>query len=123
MEQSDNIMDNVMEACSFVKRKAFEKEREWRLVSNDYKLFTSDAKGNIIDREIPDERTNFKMNSMGKILPYKNFNIKSTALKGIIINEDNPEEFCCIKKHIKLLLTKNRFLSNIDIRQANKYPL
>ncbi len=123
MEQSDNIMDNVMEACSFVKRKAFEKEREWRLVSNDYKLFTSDAKGNIIDREIPDERTNFKMNSMGKILPYKNFNIKSTALKGIIINEDNPEEFCRIKKHIKLLLTKNRFLSNIDIRQANKYPL
>lgn len=123
MEQSDNIADNVMEACSFIKRKAFEREKEWRLVSNDYYSFDFNSKGYIEDKEIPNDDTHFKANSIGMILPFKRFSIKASALKKIIINEDNLSDYLRIKQHIKILLTKYKFRTDIDIKQTNKYPL
>lgn len=122
MKQSDNILDNIMEACSFIKRKAFEREGEWRLVSNDYYLFSFSSDRGCEDKEIPNENTDFKIGKSGKPFPFKHFHINSSALKGIIINEDNLTEFLKIKQYVKLLLTKKGF-SNIEIKQTNKYPL
>lgn len=113
MVQSDNIPDIVMEACSFIKRKAFERECEWRLVSSDHDLFDFNSDSGCEDKEIPNENTDFKVNSKGRILPYKNFHIKASALKSIIINEDNPSDYLRIKKHIRILLTKHHFSTKV----------
>lgn len=120
--QSDKIVDNVMEACSFIKRKAFQIEKEWRLVANDYNTFYLQPDGKCVDAEIPDKNTKFKSDIKGYIMPYKEFRIAPSALKGIIVNEDNPSDFFRIKHHIELLLIKNGFTSDIKIKQTNKYP-
>ena len=120
---SDNIPSRVQYASAFIKRDAFARENEWRMFSADYKTGYCDADGTFYRTEIPNGIKVATVRDKDLIL-YKEFELPSEALKGIIINDCDVSHFHKVKSHIQLLLKANGFSSEkINIRQTKNYPL
>lgn len=127
MDAFDSVSDGAYITCSFIKRKAFERENEWRMVSCNYDGVTlsRNSDNSIIEQchEIPDDRVFFEIKD-NHIRSYKKFLLPGNALKGIIINEDNFSSFQKTKKQIELLLSRNNMSKVIDdITMTNNYPI
>lgn len=127
MYDSDNICDRADVACSFIKRKAFERENEWRMVSFNYEGITVSKNSNngftIQDYELPDDRIEFELKD-GNIRSYKIFQLPCESLKGIIINEGDWSSYQRTRKQVELLLCKRNMSELLDnITMTNKYPL
>ena len=110
-------------ASVFIKRKAFDRENEWRLYMADEKLPKFMNNGNSYYVECPQEiKVKFVRNK--DIVFYKEFRVNSKALKGIIVNDTDWEHFQKVKKHIEILLESRGFPSkDIAIEQTDRYPL
>lgn len=122
MDKSNDDLMNFQETCSFIKRAAYQRESEWRLVLNDYNAMFFHSANDVKEEEYSDPNTKFRCSDKGEIIPYKEFPLPGDSLLGIIVNESNPQRYSMIKKHIELLLNKNNF-SNYFVKQSNRYPL
>lgn len=119
--ETNNLTEIAQYACVYIKRDAFRREKEWRMYSADYK--TATVNGKYFATEMPVDIKVAKVREKDIIL-YKEFILPSTALTGIIVNDNDPAHFSKVKKHIQLLLQQNKFsLDNITIRQTKNYPL
>lgn len=119
--RSDNSLMDYQETCAFIKRKAFEREKEWRVVQSDHKNMVFHSAEEWEEKETPIS-TKFRCNKKGDIIPYKEFTLPGKALSAIFINEPDPHKYALTKKHIDLLLVKNH-LGHCEIRQSNIYPI
>lgn len=119
----DNIYSMAQHACVFIKRKAFERENEWRLYIADEKLPHIKLNGETYYTEQPQE-VKVKCIRNRDIVFYKEFRIVPEALKGILVNETDWNRFHSVKKHIEILLESKGFCSkDIVIDQTERYPL
>lgn len=119
-----NLPTMAQHTSVFIKRKAFEREREWRLYSSASKLYMVTEEHGVDNIETSVNPVNVKCVSDGDIILYMEFKIPREALKGIIINDVDVKRFHKIKKHIEVLLAKKGISSKtISIRQTNRYPL
>ncbi len=118
---SDNSLMDYQETCAFIKRKAFMREEEWRMVQSDHKNIVFHSAEEREEKETS-MNTLFRCNKKGDIIPYKEFTLPGKALSAIIINEPDPHKYALTKKHIELLLVKNH-LDHCEIRQSNIYPI
>lgn len=119
--QTENLTSIAQYACVFIKRDAFQREKEWRMFAADYK--TGTLNGNYFEIEMPKDIKVSGVKNRDVIL-YKEFELPSKALTGIIINDNDPAHFAKVKKHIQLFLLENQYsLDNICIRQTKNYPL
>lgn len=119
----NNLNDMTRHACVYIKRKAFEQEREWRLYMADAVLPHSNGNRELINMEQPQD-VKFKCVRNKDIVLYKEFKLPAEALKGIIVNERDWNHFQKVKKHIEVLLrVKGFYPENISIKQTNCYPL
>lgn len=122
----DNIPVTAQIAMGFIKRDAFKRENEWRIICFDAMGFTSsnDEKDycSFTDCEIPNDVFSY---IRGKdIVLYKKICLPQKALKGIIINETDPTHYIITKNHINLILTQNIYpIEKIYVRQSKRYPL
>lgn len=118
-----NLNDMARHACVYIKRKAFEQEREWRLYIADHVLSHFKANGESCRMEQP-QNVKVKCVRDNDIILYKEFLLPAEALKGIIVNDRDWTHFRKVKKHIEVVLRENGFcLENIAIKQTNCYPL
>lgn len=118
-----NINDMARHACVYIKRKAFEQEKEWRLYMTDCILPHFRANGNSHEMEQP-QNTKVKCVRDNDIILYKEFPLPGKALKGIIVNDRDWSHYQKVKKHIEVLLRKCGFYpEDISIKQTNCYPL
>lgn len=119
---NDTLMD-LQDACSLVKRAAFEREREWRLIINTYESFTilTSQNNEIIEGE-ETVFTKFRCNAKGDIVTFHEHLLPKGTLCGLIVNETNPYRFSHVKKIIDLLLHKNG-IYHVPVIRTNRYPL
>ena len=119
----ENIYSMAQHACVYIKRKAFEQEKEWRLYIADEKLPHVKQNGESYLAEQPQE-VKVKCIRNRDIVFYKEFRIDPKALKGILVNETDWNRFQSVKKHIEILLESKGFCSkDIVIDQTDRYPL
>ena len=118
-----NLNDMARHACVYIKRKAFEPEKEWRLYMADGALSHFKSNGESCKMEQPQD-VKVKYIRDNDIIFYKEFVLPSQALKGIIVNDRDWDHFQKVKKHIEVLLRKRGFFpEDITIKQTNCYPL
>lgn len=118
-----NIPSIAQYACVFIKRDAFQREKEWRLFAADYKTGIMRGNGIFCNTEIP-QHVKISTIRDKDIILFKEFVLPKEALTGIVINDINPSHFHKVKKHIQLLLIANEFpFEKISIRQTSNYPL
>lgn len=121
--QFTNIPAIVQYACVYIKRDAFQREKEWRIFTADYRTGLMGKDGVFYETEIPQD-VKVSMIREKDIILYKEFEFPMEALTGIIINDNDPFHFHKVKKHIQLLLISNGFPpGKIKIRQTCNYPL
>ncbi|MBQ7421156.1 MAG: DUF2971 domain-containing protein [Prevotella sp.] len=118
-----NLNDMARHACVYIKRKAFEQEKEWRLYMSDSVLPHFKANGDSYEMEQPQD-VKVKCVRDKDIILYKEFTPPAEALKGIIVNDKDWDHFQKVKNHIEILLRKKGFYpEDIKIEQTNSYPL
>lgn len=119
----ENIPFKVQYACVYTKRKAFQREDEWRMFDADYLTGYVDADCVFHKFEMPQGVEVSCVKDKDLVL-HKEFELPPEALTGIIINDNDPFHFQKVKKHIQIYLKQNGFpIHNISIRQTNNYPL
>lgn len=123
LQYIENIYSMAQHACVYIKRKAFEREKEWRLYLADEILPHVNLDGKCYYAEQPQE-VKVKCIRDNDLIFYKEFKINYKALTRIIINDIDWNHFQRVKKHIQLLLESKGFGSNdIIIEQTDRYPL
>lgn len=119
----ENIHSMAQHACVYIKRKAFEREKEWRLYLADEIMAHVQLDGSSYYTEQPQD-VKIKCIRDKDIVFYKEFKIDYKALKKIIINDTDWEHFHKVKKHIEILLESKGFCSDdIVIEQTDRYPI
>ena len=123
-KRGDQSTDEItaLELTTFIKRKEFQNENEVRLFTCDYKLpKTKYNEQNHADPIMQEEEQardiNIKNVRNKDFILYKEFHLPKEALKGIIINCEEGNQFEKIKSHIQAWLYQLKYdISTINIR-------
>ena len=120
---SDNEIDVAQDIAPFIKHKNYKNEKEYRVVSFDYKTGrgeydeTLESKCRIEECEIP---VNVKVKGVygGDIILYKEFFFSPKILKRIIVKKNRTDEFEKLKSHIKLILCGRHYPIGVEVVQS-----
>lgn len=118
---SDNIVETLnMSVFPFIKNKAYEIEKEVRLVGCDFMGFSTNLKnGEVVfdDHEMP-INIHCRGTRNGYLLLYKEFHVGKEALRGILVNEQNDDKFARIKNQLRIWLHNNDYSRDLPIKQT-----
>lgn len=122
--QSKNIVETFnMCVFPFIKNKAYEIEKEVRLVGCDFMGFSTNLKnGEVVfdDHEMP-VNVNCRGTRNGYLLLYKEFHVCKEALRGILVNEQNDNKFARIKNQLRIWLLNNDYSRDLPIKQTESW--
>lgn len=110
IEDNDPFVD-IQKLCAFIKHNSFEGEKEWRLVKFDSEDIVTKLNLLMANQDLPTDLEKpqrikvkpLRIDSEDLIL-YKEFELSSEVLKGIIIRQPDEIKFEKIKKHLNLIL-------------------
>ena len=127
--QDDILTEYQLYVTPFIKHKAYEIEREYRLTRLDYDSikFSHNAenpkKPYFYEGEIP-KGIKCLGEKDGLLRFYKEFQLPKECLVGLILHTFDDKKFQIQKQHFELWLQQNEFpVENIKIEQSRSYPV